>query len=311
MVIRMLQDIEFRQLRALQAVATEGSFGRAAERLGFTQSAISQQIAALERAVGDRVFDRPGGPRKVELTPIGAVLLRHAASILGQVRTAEDELRSLRAGEVGRLQIGSFQSVSVKVLPLVIGKFRSERPGLTVRCEESDDNDELVARLLADELDLTFLIGDPHHEQLDLIEVLVDPFVLVSSVAEERVRLSTADLGGVPMITQQPCACQAVIDVVLRERGVEPDYVFRTNDNAAVQAMVRAGMGRAIMPFLAVEQADPGVVMCSLDPEIQPRRIYIARRRGRTLLPAAERFIELAAEVCATMPRFEEVLVAP
>ena len=58
----MLQDIEIRQLRALQAVAEEGSFGRAAERLGFTQSAISQQIAALERAVGDKVFDRPGGP---------------------------------------------------------------------------------------------------------------------------------------------------------------------------------------------------------------------------------------------------------
>src|SRR5262245_38898936 len=142
MVLRMLQDIELRQLRALQAVAAEGSFGRAAERLGFTQSAISQQIAALERAVGDKVFDRPGGPRRVELTPTGAVLLRYAGTVIGGLRTAEDELRSLRAGEVGRLVVGSFQSVSVKILPLVIGRFRAERPGLTVRCEETDDNDE-------------------------------------------------------------------------------------------------------------------------------------------------------------------------
>ena len=66
MMSTMLQDIDLRQLRALQAVAAEGSFGKAAERLGFTQSAISQQIATLERAVGERVFDRPGGPRRVE-----------------------------------------------------------------------------------------------------------------------------------------------------------------------------------------------------------------------------------------------------
>jgi len=306
----MLQDIDLRQLRALQAVAAEGSFGRAAERLGFTQSAISQQIAALERAVGDKVFDRPGGPRKVELTPIGGVLLRHAIVMLGQLRTAEDELRSLRAGEVGRLVVGSFQSVSVKVLPLVIGKFRAERPGLTVRCEETDDNDEMIQRLLADDIDLTFLIGDPGNDAIETTTMMNDPFVLVSSVAEERVRLGVGDLGGVPMITQQPCACQEAIDVVLRERGVEPDYVFRTNDNAAVQAMVRAGMGRAIMPFLAVEQSDPGVVMTALSPEVPPRQILIARRRGRTLLPAADRFIEIAAEICRSMPRFEE-LVAP
>ena len=67
----MLHDVDVRQLRALQAIAQEGSFGRAAERLGFTQSAISQQLAGLERAVGDRVFDRPGGPKRVELTPTG------------------------------------------------------------------------------------------------------------------------------------------------------------------------------------------------------------------------------------------------
>jgi DNA-binding transcriptional LysR family regulator len=113
----MLHDVEIRQLRALQAVAAEGSFGRAAERLGFTQSAISQQIAGLERAIGERVFDRPGGPRRVELTPTGAVLLAYADALLDRMRAAEDELRSLRAGEVGRLVVGSYQSVSVNVLP--------------------------------------------------------------------------------------------------------------------------------------------------------------------------------------------------
>ena len=145
----MLRDVEIRQLRALAAVAEEGSFGRAAERLGFTQSAISQQIAGLERAVGDKVFDRPGGPKRVELTPIGSVLLDYARSLLGELQVAEDRLRSLRAGEVGRLVVGSFQSVSVNVLPEVVGHLRKERPGLTVRCIEDDENDLLIARLLA------------------------------------------------------------------------------------------------------------------------------------------------------------------
>lgn len=301
----MIQDIEFRQLRALQAVVAEGSFGRAAEHLGFTQSAVSQQIAALERAVGDKVFDRPGGPRKVELTPIGAVLLEYAVSVLDQLRMAEDELRSLRAGEVGRLMVGSFQSISVKILPLVIGRFRDERPGLTVRCVESDDNDDLIARLLEDELDLTFLVGDPGLDAIETVEMLVDPLVLVSPSTEGRSSVPTAELAGSPMIGQQPCACQLLIDSGLRASGVEPDYVFRTNDNAAVQAMVRAGMGRAIMPFLAVEQHDLGTVVTALDPPLAPRTIVMARRRGRTLLPAAQRFIELTAATCRSMPRFE------
>ncbi len=301
MMMCMLQDIEIRQLRALQAVAAEGSFGRAAERLGFTQSAISQQIAGLERAVGDKVFDRPGGPRRVELTPIGEMLLVHANAVLDRLVEAEDGLRSLRAGEVGRLVVGSYQSVSVNVLPDVVGRLRAERPGLSVRCEESDINEDLIARLLADELDLTFLIGMPQHDSIEAIALMIDPFVLLSSHPDTPATVDPITLQGVPMIGQSPCACQLSIDRSLMDYGVVPDYVFRTNDNAAVQAMVRAGMGQAVLPFLAVDTNDRGVVVSSLDPPIPPRVISLARRRGRTLAPAADRFVELAADVCRAL----------
>ena len=90
----VLRDVELRQLRALIAVTEEGSFGKAAERLGFTQSAISQQIAGLERAVGDKVFDRHGGPRRAQLTPTGELLLEHARKLLEQLQEAEDGLRT-------------------------------------------------------------------------------------------------------------------------------------------------------------------------------------------------------------------------
>jgi DNA-binding transcriptional LysR family regulator len=300
----MLQDIEIRQLRALEAVAAEGSFGRAADRLGFSQSAVSQQIAALERAVGDKVFDRPGGPRKVELTPIGSLLLTHAQSMLGVLQAAEDGLRSLRAGEVGRLVVGSFQSVSVNLLPEVIGRLRHERPGLTVRCIESDDNDELIARMLADELDLTFLIGAPDHDGIEVVEIHTDPYVLISQAGEFRSVIEMSALDGAPVIGQSDCSCQQAIDKCLRSYGVEPDLVFRSNDNAAVQAMVRTGMGQAILPFLAVDANDTGITVSALSPSIPPRVISLARRKGRTLLPAANRFFELAADVAATLPNF-------
>ncbi len=297
----MLRDVEVRQLRALQAVAEEGSFGRAAERLGFTQSAISQQIAALERAVGDKVFDRPGGPKRVELTPTGALMLDYAVRLLEQMSIAEDSLRSLRAGEVGRLVVGSFQSISVNVLPEVVGRMRAERPGLSVRCVEDDENDVLISRLMADELDLTFLIGDPDDDAIETTTLLIDPFVLVSPAGVGETISDPSRLGGVAMIGQSPCACQLYVDGALRDLGVTPDYVFRTNDNAAVQAMVRAGMGYAILPHLAVDPTDPGVVIAMMEPPIPPRVLVLARRRGRTLPPAAERFIELAQTVCSDL----------
>ena len=77
--------------------------------------------------------------------------------------------------------------------------------------------------------------------------------------------------------------------------------MFRSNDNSAIQAMVRAGMGHAVMPYLAVEPGDPGVVLRDLVPALPPRHIRIARRRGRTLVPAAQRFVDIASEVCGRL----------
>ncbi len=300
----MLADLDLRQLRALVAVADTGSFGRAADQLGFTQSAISQQIAALERAVGDKVFDRPGGPRRVELTPIGVVVLGHARTMLAQLDLAADELKALRAGQVGRLVVGSFQSVSVKVLPSTIGRFRQERPNVTIRCVEDDENERLIAGVLDGELDLAFL-ADDLPDGLDGRLVLVEPFVLLSAAGDVRPFPQAGDLDGAELIGQMACACQMRIEEHLRDHGVTPEWVFRSNDNGAVQAMVREGMGRAILALLAVDQRDPGVVLSSLGPDFPPRRLYVAWRRGRTLPPAAERFVEIAADVCSRLPAFE------
>src|ERR687893_2153893 len=93
--------VELRHFLALEAVAREGSFGRAATALGYTQSAVSQQIAALERIVGERLLERPGGPRPVSLTEAGSLLLRHADAIVARLRAARSDLEALAAGAAG------------------------------------------------------------------------------------------------------------------------------------------------------------------------------------------------------------------
>ena len=111
-----LRDLELRHLAAPRAVAEEGTFGRAARRLGFTQAAISQQISALERIVGHSLFERPGGPRPVSLTAAGEVLLPHAVALLDQVRAAETELQRFAAGATGRVRMCS-AAASVLEMP--------------------------------------------------------------------------------------------------------------------------------------------------------------------------------------------------
>src|SRR5205823_7005645 len=109
--------VELRHFLALEAVSREGTFGKAAGALGYTQSAVSQQIAALERIVGQRLVERPGGPKPVSLTEAGRLLLTHAEAIAARISAAQADLNALGAGEAGTLRVGVFQSGGQRTLP--------------------------------------------------------------------------------------------------------------------------------------------------------------------------------------------------
>src|SRR5262245_61027242 len=110
--------IELRHLETFHAVAREKSFSQAAALLGYTQSAVSHQISSLERIVGARLFDRPGGRKPITLTEQGTLLLGHADRVLTTLSAAEAEMKTSLNG-MGRLRIGAFQSVAIRVLPAV------------------------------------------------------------------------------------------------------------------------------------------------------------------------------------------------
>jgi DNA-binding transcriptional LysR family regulator len=127
--------VEMRHLAALEAVSRTRSFGRAARELGYTQSAVSQQIAQLEQIVGQRLFHRPGGPRRVEPTEAGELLLRHADAIVAQLDAARADMAALAEGEAGTLRVGIYQSVGTRLLPALVRRFREQWPlvGVCVR----------------------------------------------------------------------------------------------------------------------------------------------------------------------------------
>ena len=295
------RDLEVRHLIALDAVATEGTFGRAAEKLGYTQSAISQQIAALERVVDGKLFDRPGGPRPVELTPLGAEVLDAARDLLSRIESAGHRIERFRSGEVCQITVGTFQSTSAAVLPLVIGRLRQQFPSAEVRVFETDHDFELFEGLAHGDLDVSFLVGDigPGFESRLLME---DPLILLAP--KDRFPAGPVSLKALahePTIGQHSNSCQLNCEMGLREAGIVPNYVFRTNDNGTVAAMVRAGMGVAYMPLLCVDPWEYGISVHVTQPKLQPRTISVAWRSGRTLSPIAERFIDITVEVCAEL----------
>src|SRR6266704_5444590 len=128
--------VELRHFVALRAVARESSFTRAAKHLGYTQSAVSQQIATLERIVGHRLIERPGGPKPVSLTGAGSLLLTHAGAIAARVAAAQADLTALGEGQAGTLRVGVFQSVGQRILPEVMRRFLAAWPQVDVALTE-------------------------------------------------------------------------------------------------------------------------------------------------------------------------------
>jgi molybdate transport repressor ModE-like protein len=289
------EALEVRHIRALAAVVEEGSFAAAARELGYTQSAVSQQIFALERIVGEQVLSRhPGGRRPVELTETGHVVLAHARPVLARVKAAQADVAALALGEIGQLAVGAFQSFGTRILPDLLARFRSLRPRVAIDIRESVDVKELLASVESGDLDVTFAVRPLEEGPFEVRDLLSDPYVLVTR--QDAKHRGLEDLGGVRVLF----GCgheQGLVEALLVAHGVAPASCSRFDDNGMIQALAAAGEGVAVVPRLTVELADPRVAVRDL-PELPPRQVVAVWHRDRQLPAAADDFIEAAAYVC-------------
>lgn len=290
-------------MAALQAVAAEGNFGRAAQRLGYTQSAVSQQIAALERIVGTRLVERPGGPRPVSLTEAGQLLLRHSEAVMARLGAAQADLNALAEGVAGPLRVGTYQSVGAKVLPTVIRRFTAAWPQVDIELRESDRDEELLELVERGQLDLAFVMLPMPDGPFDVLELMRDPYVLIvpegSKLAHEMPSLR--HIAEEPLIGYKHCRSLDMISAHFQNRGAEPRYVYRSDDNGTIQGLVAAGVGVALIPRLTVDESDPHVEILELGDRVPPRLIGIAWHADRLRTTAAEAFVEEARKVCAAL----------
>jgi DNA-binding transcriptional LysR family regulator len=293
--------LELRHLIALKAIAEEGTFGRAAKRLGYTQSAISQQIAMLERIVGRRLIDRPGGPRPVSLTEAGDLLLRHADAIAARLQAAQADLAALDAGDAGPLRIGTYQSVGARILPELLREFFAGWPQVEVTLQESADDRDLIELVERGELDLSFVVLPLDPGPYEVVELFRDPYVLVipagSQLASRDRAPSLRELLEHPLISNRTCRTTQRVEDRLRQAGREPNIAFRSDDNGTVQGLVAAGVGVAVVPRLTVDETDPAIRVVDLGDRVPPRLVGIAWHRDRRRTRAAEAFVQLSQKL--------------
>jgi DNA-binding transcriptional LysR family regulator len=292
-MLRLVADVELRHLRTMAAIAEEGTFGRAAVRLGYTQSSVSQQIAALEKSVGGAVFERPGGPRPVRITPLGEVVLAHGRELLARAEALADAVDRFKAGN-GRIDIGTFQGVSRLILPTVVRRLLEEHPGCDIRLYEVGPEDPQIG-----DLDLLFhygrIGGDVEH-----VELLDEPYLLVAGAdafPEGPVRVKLLD--NAPMVAWPSNFHQTWLERRLASSGARPRIVFRTNGHETIVSMVRAGIGSAVLPWLALHGSDAWsddqLSIHQLRPS--PTSTWsLYWPAGRTQSPLATRAIDIAVE---------------
>jgi DNA-binding transcriptional LysR family regulator len=287
--------LEVRHLAALEATARLGSFRAAAAALGYSQSALSAQIAALEAIVGTPLLSRPRGAPSVSPTPAGTIVLERAERI-GEILAATRADLAALAADHEVVRVGIFQSASVRLLPPLVRALRGERPELEIRLHEAIDPQELIDLVLRGDLDVMFASESPPGDAFDRARLIDDPYVLL--VADDHplataTTVAPAAVSALPLITYRSLRAELLPTALLpREHGLE--IIFRSDDDATVRALVAAGVGVALVPRLSVEPGDLRVRAIPIVPSLPAREIHLGWLRSRSASPAIQAFVAAA-----------------
>jgi DNA-binding transcriptional LysR family regulator len=291
-------------MRVLREVAQRGSFSAAADALSFTQSAVSQQVAALEREAGAVLVERSA--RGVRLTEAGEAVVRHADAILARLDDAEAELEAIAGLKGGRLRMAAFESAAATLMPVAIAEFARSHPLVELSMTLLEPEASLAA-LKAGDIDLAITFGSGKAEDRDGPGVvhhhlLEDPMYLVLPCHHPLARkrgIRLADLASEPWIGGAPdCECNRMISQACMRFGFDPRIAFETDDYAAVQGFVAAGVGVSLIAELGLRTVRDDIVVRPLGRDTPVRQIFATALEGYRS-PATLAMLELLREVGA------------
>ncbi|WP_436492312.1 LysR family transcriptional regulator [Actinokineospora sp. HUAS TT18] len=289
--------LDVRRMQVLRAVVTSGSVTAAATNLGYTPSAISQQVAALEKQAGITLLERVG--RGVRPTAAGRLLTEHAAILSKNLAEAETALADLRAGRTGRLAIRYFATAGAALVPPALAALRRSHPGIQVDLKLIDPEDPIpeVEEGRADVALVVHPRQGPLRGGVQLIHLLDDPYRAVlprgHRLAAKRV-LDLADLADEPWVGNEwpGGICLRVMLDACAAAGFSPNFVVESEDYPTAQGFVAAGLGVSVIPEMGLGNRHPGVVVRKLRHPEPTRVIYAAVRESSMDQPALRDLID-------------------
>jgi DNA-binding transcriptional LysR family regulator len=264
--------MDVRQLEMFLAVAEEGGFTRAGERLHVSQSAISRQIGLLEKELGGPLFNRDG--RRVSLTHPGEILVRTANNLFREMQRLVEQLSDVHELRRGRLRLAGGMSVCMYVLPRLLKRYRRLHPAVDVRVS-SGSSEMILRKLRGHEMDLALLTLPVIAKDLEVIPVLKEEMVVVTAprhpLARKRV-VDAREIGRFPLILYETGSrTRETIENFLREENVSADVAMETENAEIIKAMVGSGIGITVLSHATVA------------PDLRHKRLAFARIRGRKL----------------------------
>ena len=295
--------LDVRRLGVLCEVAARGSFSAAADALSVTQSAVSQQIAALEREAGTVLVERSA--RGVRLTESGEALVRHGEAIRARLGDAEAELETIAGSGGGRVRLASFPTAGASLVPQAIARFRERHPGMDVTLTPAEPRDG-EAKLRVGEVDIALLIQTPWRpapdDGLDRLTLLEDAMYVCLPAGHPAAglpRLQLEDLRDDAWLVGSSASCPDC-SIILRActvAGFEPRISFQSDDYASMQGFVAAGLGVSVVPDLALVNVRDDVVIRAIAPRPPVRLVVAATLAGGYRSPAASAMLAILAEI--------------
>ncbi len=278
--------LDVRRLRTLREVAARGTIAATADALGYTPSAVSQQLLTLERETGAALLERDG--RSVRLTDAAERLVLRTEAVLAELEAAEAELAAGEARVQGTIRLAAFPTAAATLAPAAMAAFAEAHPDAEVVLDELEPEEARPALKLGD-VDVALLHEydfSPHPEDpgIELTPLMEDDLLIALPEDHPAASTRAVELGTLAderwVAGYLDTACHRVVLTSCRAAGFEPRIAARTNDFRVVLALVAAGQGVALVPGLAYDAAPPGVALRPPAGEPLRRRIGIAVRSG-------------------------------